>query len=74
MPVLVERARRLAAYSKGPTTALGWEEQLGAIAPGQRADLVVLAPQVRLEDPPTLWEGQRIAHVIANGRVVSGKG
>lgn len=47
----------------------GPSAEVGRIAPGQMADLVVLEPGVRLEDPRTLWKG-RVAITITGGAVV----
>jgi predicted amidohydrolase YtcJ len=42
--------------------------ELGKIEVGRPADLVVLSPDVRLEEPATLWKG-RIEVTVMNGRV-----
>lgn len=58
----------LRAYSVGAAYAVGQEGEVGTLAPGQRADLVVLSPDARLDDPSTLWSA-RVRAVIVAGRV-----
>ncbi|MGE0710911.1 MAG: amidohydrolase [Planctomycetota bacterium] len=46
------------AYTAGAAYAHGRERELGKLEPGQLADLVVLDPSVRLDQPAALWEGK----------------
>ncbi|MBI3269882.1 MAG: amidohydrolase [Planctomycetes bacterium] len=62
----IEEAVR--AYTEGPAYALGREAELGKLAPGFLADVVVLAPEVRLDVPKTLWKG-KVRWVIVDGEV-----
>lgn len=52
---IIRLEEALAAYGSGP------------VREGARADLVVLAKDVDLESPPTLWRGARVTHVITRG-------
>src|SRR5690606_23034712 len=61
-------AEAVRAYTAGPAYALAREGSLGALAPGQLADLVVLAPEVDPARPETLWKG-RVATVVVGGEV-----
>jgi predicted amidohydrolase YtcJ len=49
----------------------GPADAIGRMAPGQRGDLVILDPGVRLEDPRTLWAGRAVV-VAVDGVVVHG--
>lgn len=62
----------VAAYTSGSAYAIHRERELGRLAAGYLADLVVLEPGVELEDPATLWAGKRIRAVVVDGRVVRG--
>ena len=57
------------AYTGGSARAVGWEGQLGRIEPDFLADLVLLDPQVKPDDPTTLWSG-KVRAVVVGGRVV----
>jgi imidazolonepropionase-like amidohydrolase len=56
----------LASATTGPAHFLGMADSLGAIAPGMRADLVLLDADPRLE----IRNARKIAAVIAGGRLV----
>ena len=56
-------------YSVGAAAAIGRERDLGRIAAGFLADLVVLSPAVALDRPETLWQGDRVRYVVVDGRV-----
>ena len=56
----------LACATTGPVSFLGMADSLGAIAPGMRADLVLLDADPRLDVRNT----RKIAAVIAGGRLV----
>jgi len=56
----------LACASTGPASFLGMADSLGAIAPGMRADLVLLDADPRLD----IRNARKIAAVIAGGRLV----
>ena len=55
----------LRAYTAGAAYAGGQESERGSLAPGLRADLVVLDGRLDTEHPPTIhqvWVGGRVAH------------
>src|SRR5258708_27620844 len=56
----------LACATTGPAKFLGMADSLGAIAPGMRADLVLLEADPRLD----IRNARKIAAVIAGGRLV----
>ncbi len=56
----------LACATTGPASFLGMADSLGAIAPGMRADLVLLDADPRLD----IRNARKIAAVIAGGRLV----
>src|SRR5262249_4298758 len=56
----------LACATTGPATFLGMADSLGAIAPGMRADLVLLDADPRLD----IRNARKIVAVIAGGRLV----
>jgi imidazolonepropionase-like amidohydrolase len=56
----------LACATTGPARFLGMADSLGAIAPGMRADLVLLEADPRLD----IRNARKIAAVIAGGRLV----
>ncbi|MBI5368548.1 MAG: amidohydrolase [Planctomycetes bacterium] len=58
----------VAAYTEGSAYAIGREGELGRLAPGYLADLVVLDPAVRLDQPATLWQGN-VRVVVVDGEV-----
>ena len=58
----------LDAYTRGSARAAGLERDVGALEPGQWADLVIWSPDVRLDDPATLWRGAADVVLVA-GRV-----
>ncbi len=55
----------LAAYTEGSAYAANLERDLGALEPGKWADLVVWSPEVELDDPATLWNGEPEVVVVA---------
>ena len=57
------------AYTAGSAIAIGRGDELGRLTPGFSADLVLLAPDVDLDRPSTLWRGDRIRYVIVDGIV-----
>lgn len=61
--------RALKAATVGAAKALGLQN-VGVIAEGAAADVLVLSPRVDFEDERTLWDESRIAHVVIEGRVV----
>jgi predicted amidohydrolase YtcJ len=60
--ITIDEAMR--AYACGSRDDGG---ELGKIEVGRPADLVVLSPEVRLEQPATLWKG-RVEATVMNGR------
>lgn len=56
----------LRASSWGSARAIGREAELGRVAPGQLADLVVLSPGVDPDRPESFWRG-RVVHVVTGG-------
>src|SRR5262249_26110044 len=56
----------LACATTGPASFLGMADSLGAVAPGMRADLVLLDADPRLD----IRNARKIAAVIAGGRLV----
>ena len=55
----------LAAYTAGAAYAGGQEHERGSLAPGRRADLVVLEGRLEGEHPPSVrevWVGGRLVH------------
>ena len=56
----------LACATTGPVAFLGMSDSLGAVAPGMRADLVLLDADPRLD----IRNARKIAAVIAGGRLV----
>lgn len=56
----------LACATTGPVKFLGMTDSLGAVAPGMRADLVLVEADPRLD----IRNARRIAAVIAGGRLV----
>ncbi|MBI3273241.1 MAG: amidohydrolase [Planctomycetes bacterium] len=56
------------AYTTGSADAVSREEELGRLAPGFLADLVVLPPDARLDAPRSLW-GKKVRHVVIGGVV-----
>lgn len=58
----------LRAYAVERGRADGPATEVGTIAAGQRADLVLLSPDVRLEAPATLWRGT-VRAVVVDGAV-----
>ena len=65
--VTVDEALRAYSVERGDLD--GPARDLGALRPGQKADVVVLDPTVRLDDPATLWKGT-VKAVVVDGRVV----
>lgn len=63
---IVSVAEAMNAYAVERGELAGPSETLGTLRPGQRADVVVLAPGVRLDDAPGLWKAQ-IAAVVVDG-------
>lgn len=57
------------AYTEGSARSVGLEKELGRLAPGYRADLVVLKPGVDPRRTETLWAGPRIARVLVDGKI-----
>lgn len=57
------------AYTVGSAWAVGREGELGKIEPDYLADLVLLDPQIKIDDPTTLWTG-KVRAVIVAGKVV----
>lgn len=57
------------AYAVERGEAAGPNQELGLIAPGQLADLVLLGPGASLAEPTSLWPGT-VALVVADGKVV----
>jgi predicted amidohydrolase YtcJ len=58
----------LRAYTAGAAYAGGQESERGSLAPGLRADLVVLEGRLDPHDPPAIhqvWVGGQIAHQIS---------
>lgn len=55
------------AYTHGSAIAAGRGEELGRIAPGYYADLVLLHPKVDLSRSQTLWAGERVRKVWVGG-------
>lgn len=64
-------AAALAAATSGSAVALGLDGELGAVAPGLRADLVVLDADV-LAEPAALLDPDRIRLVLRGGHLVAG--
>jgi predicted amidohydrolase YtcJ len=58
----------LRAYTRGAAYAVGAPPRVGTLQPGAPADLVVLSPDVRLEEPSTFFTGG-VRVVILAGRV-----
>ncbi len=56
------------AYAVERGELAGPAVDIGSLRPGQKADVIVLDPTVRLEDPMTLWKGA-VPVVIVDGRV-----
>jgi predicted amidohydrolase YtcJ len=65
----VDAATAIRAYSEGAAAAIGRSSDLGKLAPGMLADVVVLAPHVEPAQAKTLYTGERIAAVIVGGVV-----
>lgn len=63
--ISIEEAVR--AYAFGPAFAAGREAELGCLKAGCLADLVVLEPGARLEEPASFWTA-RLRLVVAGGR------
>ena len=61
----------LYAYTAGSAAATGWAGRKGQIAPGQLADLVVLADDPREVDPDTISEIKILATMVG-GEFVHG--
>ena len=61
----------LYAYTAGSAAATGWAGRKGQIAPGQLADLVVLADDPREVDPDTISDIQILATMVG-GEFVHG--
>lgn len=59
------------AYTSGAAYAVRAPARVGTLEPGAPADLVVLSPDVRLDDPKTFFSG-RARCVILAGKVVVG--
>ena len=62
--VTVQEAMNAYAVERGELA--GPSETLGTLRPGQRADVVVLAPGVRLDDAAGLWKA-KVAAVVVDG-------
>lgn len=61
----------LRAYTQGAAYAAGAPPRVGTLQPGAPADLVVLSPDVQLDEPRTFFSG-RARCVILAGKVVVG--
>ncbi len=64
--VTVDEALRAYNVERGELD--GPARDVGTLRPGQKADVVVLDPTVRLDDPASLWKG-KVAAVIVDGVV-----
>lgn len=58
----------LRAYTYGAAYGISREAELGSLAPGQLADIVVFSPAVQWDQPATLWSGE-VQHVMVDGVV-----
>jgi predicted amidohydrolase YtcJ len=65
----ISAAEAIRAYTLGSAIAIGRSGELGRLAPGFIADLVILSPTVDLKRPLTLWNGERVRYVIVDGVV-----
>ncbi|MDP2343200.1 MAG: amidohydrolase [Deltaproteobacteria bacterium] len=65
--VTPEEAMNAYALERGDLD--GAARDLGTLRPGQKADVVVLDPTVRLDDAASLWQG-KVSAVIVDGVVV----
>jgi hypothetical protein len=60
------------AYTEGSAKALGLDE-VGVLRTGAFADLVILRPELNLDDAATLWNTPGVRTVIVSGVRVSGE-
>jgi len=65
----ISASAALSAYTLGSAISINRQHELGRLAPGMLADVVVLAPEVDIEKPSTLWRGERVAAVIVDGQL-----
>jgi len=68
----ISASEALSAYTLGSAISINRQNELGRLAPGMLADIVVLAPGVDLEQASTLWRGERVAAVIVDGQLQLG--
>ena len=68
----VSAGEAMLCYTANGARALGLETELGAVAPGKAADLIVLPSDPLTEDHPARLAALRPAAVIVSGKVVHG--
>jgi predicted amidohydrolase YtcJ len=61
----ISMAEAIRAYTVEPALLAGWKD-VGALEPGQLADIAILSSDVDLARPETLWKG-KVVHTIVGG-------